>query len=499
VFVFLQTSNKIKMRYNKPEKLGISSDNIKKFVEFLEEYSYATHDVIIARGDSIIFEKYWWPFVQDDFHRMYSCSKSIVSLAIGFLEQDKIIKLDDKIINYFPNEFIDQRDENIRNLTIRNMLMMCTARKCPNWFNAKPDDRVKYYFENNGVSTHPSGMMFYYDSTGSFVLGALVERITGMTFMEYLHTKLFQKLGVSRDAYCLKCPGGHSWGDSGVLMKPMDLLLIARFVLNKGQWNGEQILNEEYVTKATSKLVDNDYIGSDPTTKGYGYQFRLTYRNSFFFSGMGSQYAICVPDKDIIMVYNGDNQGKDDSMIFNKFFELIVEPATEEALPENPVAEKLLQEYATDLKLLIAKGNVDSEFKKESNHVTYKMLENPMGIREFSLQFDGNNGTFAYVNEQGKKKISFGMGYNEIGLFPQEGYSDEVGTIKTTGHYYRCAASASWVEPQKIRILVQIIDKYFGNLSITISFQENKAMIHMVKAAEDFLNEYDGDAYGFKK
>jgi len=112
------------------------------------------------------------------------------------------------------------------------------------------------------------------------------------------------------------------------------------------------------------------------------------------------------------------------------------------------------------------------------------------------LHFEGDKGTFAYVNEQGYKEIPFGLGYNEFGSFPQEGYSDEMALEVTTGHFYKCAASASWVESEKLFILVQIIDKYFGNLGITIGFKDDRTVVYMQKEAEYFLMEYEGFAGG---
>ena len=244
------------MKYSTPEALGISSEDIKKYIDILEENKLATHNVIIARGDSIIYEKYWAPFNADFLHRMYSVSKSFVSIAIGFAEQDGLLALDDPMIKHFPEELNNQKDDNLKNQTVRDMLMMCTAKGNPRGLDSKVSDRVRFYFENNFSVSRPSGKLFEYDTTGCFVLGALVERLTGMKLMDYLRMKLFDKIGVSKEAYCLESAGGHSWGDSAVMCTAKDLLLVARFCLNKGKWNGKQLLNEKYITDAVSKQVD---------------------------------------------------------------------------------------------------------------------------------------------------------------------------------------------------------------------------------------------------
>jgi len=487
------------IQYTTPEKVGISSGNIEKYLHLLEKNKLATHSLILARGNQIFFEHYWEPFHKDFLHRMYSVSKSFVSIAVGFLEQDGLINLDDPISKYFAKELQKQPDKNMHNQTIRHMLMMSTAKTPKGWFTAHTSDRVQYYFDNNIPYSRPSGTLYEYDSPGSFVLGALVERLTGMPFMEYLREKLFREIGVSEEAYCLKCPGGHSWGDSAVICRSMDLFLVARFVLNGGRWNGKQILNEEFVKAATTKQIDNNYLGiHDWNTQGYGYLFWMTYQNSFFFNGMGSQYAVCVPGKDLIMVINSDNQGKEAvrKVIIDSFFELIVNQAEDVSLPENSIAQSRLNEYAKSLKLLTQQGKEHSPWEEKVHNVTYHMNDNPMGITKFKVTFDGDKGCFAYTNEQGDKKLYFGLGYNEFGLFPQEGYSDVVGSEYASGNYYKCAASAAWTEPHKLQIMVQIIDKYFGNMTITLGFKDKEVGVFMHKTAECFLEEYQGYGTG---
>lgn len=486
------------MNYTTPEKEGISSVNIKKYIDYLEERQLSTHEMIMARGNNIFFEKYWEPFYPEFLHRMYSITKSIVSLAIGFAEQDGLLNLEDKLIKYCKKEYemVGRVDENMEKQTIRNMLMMSTAKTPGGWFSNANGDRVRYYFENENPSREP-GVQFEYDTCGSFVLCAVVERVTGMSFMDYMRVKLFDKIGVSKEAYCLTCPGGHSWGDSALICQPRDMLLIARFVMNKGNWNGEQILNEEYITAATSNLIETQ-MGKEPSfdTNGYGYQIWRTYDNSYMFYGMGCQFAVCVPDKDIIFIYNGDNQGYEgaEDIVIRNFFEMIVRPAVDAPLEPNPKAEEALKE---PMKLMVARGAAHSNLQEKINDVVFKLQPNRMNMTEISLHFSEESCSFNYINEQGEKSLPFGMLKNVFDYFPQEGYSDQVGSERTKGHYYRCATSAAWLNEKKLLIKVQIIDKYFGRMDIILDFaDENKVEINITKTAEYFLDEYFGSATG---
>ena len=107
-----------------------------------------------------------------------------------------------------------------------------------NWFSARHPDRVRFYFENDDKFSRPGSTVFEYDSPGSFVLCAILERLVGASFIEYLRPRLFDKIGISKEAKCLTCPGGHSWGDSACIFTARDLLLLAKFVINGGKWNG---------------------------------------------------------------------------------------------------------------------------------------------------------------------------------------------------------------------------------------------------------------------
>ena len=489
------------MNFKSPEECGISSSNIEKFIRTIEDRELITHDVIIARGNDIIFEKYWKPFDEKFLHRQYSVTKSIIALAVGFAEQDGLVDLDAPISRYFPKEAADAKCELIKKQTVREMMTMQTSMLAKNWFLSNHADRVKFYFENDSVNNkRPSGTVFNYDSSGTFILSAMIERLTGKPFMEYMREKCFDKIGVSREATCLKCPGGHSWGDSALLCTARDLLLIARFTMNHGSWEGEQLLNEKFVKDATSKLVDNsdDFI-YEFNTLGYGYYIWRTYDNSFFFNGMGGQLAVCVPDKDLILIYNGDNQGNNFNAkknVIDAFFDLIVraEHNTENA-EVNAVS---LAEYTKDLTLSAMKGNACVQIAEKLSGKTFKLEENPMDIKWIRFNFTDDVCTLDYENKTGEKTIKFGMCKNVFDKFPEEGYSDLVGGQYAKGNFYKSATSAAWLEDRKLAVHVQAIDKYFGRLFMLFSFKdENTVGIKMKSSAENFFLEYNGYAAGY--
>ncbi|MBQ2766158.1 MAG: beta-lactamase family protein [Clostridia bacterium] len=486
-----------------PERAGIDSAHIRAFMETLEKHDLATHSIIIARGGKILFEHYIAPFHKDFCHRIYSSTKSFTSIAVGFAEQDGLLNINDKLCKYFPKESEGVTNPDILDLTIRNLLMMRTAGRPSNWFDARVDDRVAHYFKNR-VDTRRPDTAWEYDSNGSFILCALVERVTGKDFMEYMREKFLDRIGFSKEAKCLKCPGGHSWGDSAILCTARDFLAAARFIMNGGSWEGEQLLNEDYARAATANLTES--AEGDITsirTQGYGYQFWRSHGNGFAFRGLGSNIAICDFDTDLILVVNADTQnhpgeGHPDDIYASAFYRLIVANCGD-PLPESGAYDEL-QTYAKTLRLAEAVGDPISRTEAEINSVEYTLDENPMGITRFKFTFDTKGGCFDYTNAQGHKQITFGRrGYgNAYCTFPQTGYSKDVGSVSEPGHTYKCAASHAWETINTLVLRVQIIDEYFGNFVAKFAFDGDSVNLTIKKVAEDFLEEYSGEAVGKK-
>ena len=479
-----------------PEPAGISSANVEQFIRTLEKRGLATHSVLLMRGDKIFGEFYWKPFHKDFLHRMYSETKSYVGVAIGLLEEDGALALDDEIHTYFPEKIDGELPEYLQRLTIRQLLTMETCSDIPSWFTHPEPDRTRIYFNHNDVRI-PGGMRWAYDSAGSQLLATLVEKLSGKTLFNFLNERVFQKLGTFRTATILKTKNGDSWGDSALLCTTRDMASFAKFVMNYGTWNGKRLMNEDYLKTATSRIVDNTInCFNGAFTQGYGYQFWRCEEPGFAFNGMGAQFAICLPDKDLIFVITSDNQGYDGAkaLIMSAFYEIIVDNLQDESLPEDDEAYKELKKIENSLELDFLKGNIASDFAEEINGKEFICNDNPTGIKNFSLHFSKDEGEFRYTNAQGEKTIKFGFDKNVFGKFPQFGYSNEVACRPTTdGFLYDCAASAAWREEKKLLLKIQIIDKYFANLLVIFSFKGDYATVTMNKVAHGFMEEYQGE------
>ena len=476
-----------------PENVGISSNSIENFIKKLNNLGFAMHSVLMSVDGNICYEAYWKPYNENSLQRMNSVSKSFIGIAIGLLEQEGMVKLTDKLYTYFPEISPDVMPEYVKEVTIEDALTMRTASvDGPHWVKNKLHNRIERYFTEN--TNHKPGTIFSYDTVGSYLLGVIVERKTGMPFLEYLKEKVLLKTGFSKNSYCIKTPEGYSWGDSGILCTLRDLHTFGQLIANLGKCKGEQLVNKEYMIKATTKQVDTNLTGYPHfKTFGYGYHIWKCTDDGFAFHGMGDQFLFYFPKQKFMFVCTADNQGNNFSkmMIFDAVSEF-VKANHFTPIKDNEAAYKSLLEYSTTLELTYMKGMDTTSYEKSINNVTYICDKNPSDIKYVKFSFYGDTGFMEYENKQGKKVFKYGMCKNIFTLFPEEDYFDTTVGIPEKGHKYPCAISAAWVEEQKLCIRVQSIDKHLGGLYIIASFKDDDICIELSSNTNCFFNEYSG-------
>lgn len=481
-----------------PESVGIRSGSIRAYLKFLKRSGVNMHSLLMMRGDRIFAEYYWSPFDRDFHHRMYSQTKSYVAVAIGLLEEEGKLRLSDKILDHFPEKLTGEAAEFLKEQTIEDMLTMRTGVELGGWWFSDPDpDKTRVYLRQPS-GAYPAGCLFAYDSPGSSVLTELADKLAGKPMLEYLKEKLFSKMGAFQTAGMIKTQNGVSWGASGLLCTTRDLAAMGRLLMKGGLWNGQRLMNESYIRKATSRIVDNTLVKSSGRAfcHGYGYQSWKTEQDGFAFSGLGGQLTVALPEKDFLFVCTGDNQGYDcaSDLTVNGLFQLIVDELRDSPLPEDPEEAAALAADTANLELSALSNLHRDNIASRIDGQTYLCRENPMGIREFTLRFTETGGELRYINAQGEKVLPFGLGKNVFCKFPQLGYSQELAGIhdESSDFKYTAAVSAGWMEEAKLTLWVQIIDKYFGNMTAEFSFKGDLAAVRMRKTAEDFLEEYQG-------
>jgi len=481
-----------------PESVGISSKQVLDFVKMLDGYHMQTHSILMARGNYLFAECYYAPIHKDFLHRMYSVSKSFVSVAVGLAITEGLIHMDDSILSYFPEFRNENTDEYYEECTVRNMLsMQSNIASSINWWG-KFESRVEaYYAQKTGKIP---GTLYFYDSIGSFLLGCIVEKLTGKPFLDYLKEKVLLKIGFSKESYTLYEPGGFTVGDSGVMCTAKDLLIFARFIMNKGEWDGVQYIDRDFMEQAISRQVNNDITGglTSWNTNGYGFLIWKTHDDGFSLIGMGDQLAICDMKRDIVIVITSDNQGDGSArhIIFHELYHHFLSDFSEKALPEDAEAYRALFGYLTQKKLVHQWGAEKTEISDAVNKQVYIADENAFGITEFSLETEQNAGIIRFLKDGQVYKVPFGIGENkEISFSPVNRPKKNAMGFTEEGAY-PCCASGAWVDACTFAVKLQVIDTYFGSLQILIGFKDTRATLSMRKSGQYVFENWEGYVIG---
>jgi hypothetical protein len=143
-----------------------------------------------------------------------------------------------------------------------------------------------------------------------------------------------------------------------------------------------------------------------------------------------------------------------------------------------------------------AAGSLDSPLAEGISGRTYHLSENECGWTNVRFVFNGDSGCMTYTNCRGEKEIPFGFGYHKGFEFPETHYPGMV-FIEPAGRGYEAYASAGWVDDRKLYILCFLTDDHCGSLSINAVFDGNRVTILARKAAERFLDDYEGWMYGY--
>ena len=330
-----------------PEAEGVSSQAIVEFVEAADKNVNTFDSFMILRHGKVIAEGWWKPNSAEIPHILNSVSKSFTSTAIGLAIHEHKLKLDDPVLKFFPADAPPDPSDNLKAMTVRDLLMMAGGHDVePKAVGGGPS--VKQFL--NQPVPHRPGTYFLYNTMGSYVLSAIVTKVTGQTALEYLKPRLFQPLGIENPRWD-SSPEGNSLGGYGLYLRTEDIAMFGQLYLQKGKWNGKQLVPQKWVEEATSRQISNEneghaQIGSD-WKEGYGFQFWRCRHNAYRADGAGGQFIVMMPDQDVVVAITAasDNmQGELDAI-----WDHLLPAFQSKPLPPDPVEQEKLKETVANL------------------------------------------------------------------------------------------------------------------------------------------------------
>ncbi len=323
-----------------PEAQGIASHSLVKFVEAADKIN-TLHSFMVVRHGQVIAEAWWKPEAADKPHVLWSLSKSFNSTAVGLAVAEGKLKLEDPVLKFFPADAPAEPSDNLKAMTVRDLLTMsCGHDKEPKIIDNAPT--VKQFLAQP-VAFKP-GTHFQYNTMGSYTLSAIVTKVTGQTSLEFLKPRLFEPLGIESPKWDAS-PEGNSLGGYGLYLCTEDIAKFGQLYLQKGRWNGKQLIPEKWVEQATSKQVRNDEEGHSKIgidwTQGYGFQFWRCTHNAFRGDGRAGQLCVVIPDKDAVVAITADSNSFQAEM--NDIWDNLYEAFADQALPADAAGQEKLK------------------------------------------------------------------------------------------------------------------------------------------------------------
>ena len=369
-----------------PEAQGIASSAVLEFVEALESQVDEIHSFMLLRQGRVVAEGWWSPYKREYPHMMFSLSKSFTSTAVGFAVAEGHFTVDDLVLSFFPDETPDNVNDHLAGMRVRHLLSMSTGHEddtFPPMMEREDGNWTQAFFDVPVL--HEPGTHFLYNTGATYLLSAIVQKTTGMKLIDYLTPRLFEPLGIE-NARWDESPQGFNLGGTGLLIKTEDIARLGQLYLQKGRWQGEQILPEAWVEEATRFHVSN---GDDPASdwaQGYGYQFWRCRHDNYRGDGAFGQYCIVMPEQHAVLAMTSGVS--DMQKPLDLVWEILLPAMQSEALPDNAAAYDALTNKLSSLDIAPLAGQATVAITSQVSGRTYAVDANERNIETITMNFD---------------------------------------------------------------------------------------------------------------
>jgi CubicO group peptidase (beta-lactamase class C family) len=415
------------LKRSSPEAEGIPSSAVLDFVRAVERHAHpldAVQGFMLLRHGNVAAEGWWTPYGPQSPHSLYSLSKSFTSTGIGLAVAEGLLTVDDPVVKFFPDDAPANPSENLKAIRVRHLLSMNTGHKEDTTRHVFRDhyqvslfgpgarheeDTTGHVFRGEDANwpraflslpvEYQPGTWFVYNTGATYMLSAIITKLTGEPLLDYLRPRLFDPLGIENPIWETD-PLGVSIGGTGLHIKTEDIARFGQMYLQRGMWQGKRILPEAWVAEATSAHSDNSNTQINPDwTVGYGYQFWRCRHDCYRGDGAFGQYCIVMPEQDAVLAIIGGV--RDMQAVLDKVWEHLLPAMQPEALPADPQACGELCDKLAVLSLPLPKGQPSSPWAEQWWGKTCKLESNDLKLESVAIEFGDDRGTLIVRGDRG--------------------------------------------------------------------------------------------------
>jgi CubicO group peptidase (beta-lactamase class C family) len=471
-----------------PERQGISSADILDFVDTADRQIDTMNSFMLIRHGSVVAEGWWGPYDAQTPHVLYSLSKSFTSTAVGLAIAEGKMSLDDEVLKFFPDDAPAQPSPNLKAMRVRDLLRMATGNQteAPILTQNEPWART---FLAHPVPFKP-GTHFLYNSPGTYMLSAIVQKVTGMTVLDYLKPRLFEPLGIDNPNWVMS-PQGVSAGAYGLSLRTEDIARFGQLYLQKGKWLGKQLVPAEWIAEATARQTANGSSPNSDWDQGYGYQFWRSRHNTYRGDGAFGQYCMIIPEFDAVVVITSGV--RDMQSVMNLVWNKLLPAMKPNHLSENATARRKLEARLAGLSVKFPSGQPTMPGAAKISGKWFEFPENDRGIQ--AVSFDFNSSPAVLIVRTGGGEIRTPVGFSSWHK-TQNGFANGVDKFLNVPAQPLVAASGAWSANDVFNVkLVLYQTPYYS--ALTFKFDGNRLLfdaVHNVSFGPTNLPQLVGQA-----
>ena len=288
----------------------------KVFEDTWREACNELHGLMILKDGKVVYEEYAPSHTPDQLHIMWSVSKTFTATAVGFAVQDGLLSLDDKVVDYFPESLPANPHPWLLEMTLHDLITMSSGLHDDYIGRASSGEEFDWAALTLASSfDFEPGTMYHYNSMNTYLLSVIVSKVTGKKTADYLNEKLFTPLGIEEFIWN-ESPQGYNAGGWGLHITLESLAKMGQFMLQRGEWNGKQLLGKEWFDNAMSpqimqyegRIADpvelqrfKESMARDQWHQGYGYQMWCCLDGAFRLDGAWSQLCVIFPEENAVV------------------------------------------------------------------------------------------------------------------------------------------------------------------------------------------------------
>lgn len=447
-----------------PEEQGVPSGAIAALFDSLSALPLTDmHAVVVMRHGKVIGEMYPKPYAPEYRHTMYSCSKTFVGVAVGLAIADNRLRVDDRVATFFPELLPDSVSDALASMTVRHLLMMSSGVK-PDWnMRSRGREWIRTFLSK---PVNKPGE-YAYDSMVSYMLAAIVQKVTGKKLTEYLQERVFTPMNVTEWAW-EESPEGVNTGGWGVHIQPESLAKFGQLILDEGRWEGRQLVPAEWIQEMCKKQME-----TGRETYGYHIWHCGGHDGAVRADGALGQYVISILDKDMVVVMTEATlgNGKDQRRLI---WDVLLPEVKDEPLPADKKEYQRLLKKQASYKLPEVKGKATSAFASNWEDKNIELGKNPFGWKSLRLNFGKKEVTMT-VTETNGKSYELPFGYQQWMTTAFDAYPPysitPVDRFKGLEGPYYASGSYAWISKEELQLKAHYVN-WVSALEMTFRLKE---------------------------